>query len=171
MKKKILLLIGPKGSGKSFLGENLQARFGWNFLRVEDKAKTVPRSTDIRDEDYLEKVFEVIEEAVRNELEECDLLVFESTGLSVYFDRMLQNLQQDYEVKLVAVHADPETCFQRVAQRDSSIHIPVTQKELEAINREVRSKVFSWDLEVCINFDNQDIALVELNKIIAIWSR
>ena len=40
-RKEILLLIGQKGSGKSFIGTIIEKNFGIKFVRVEDWAKQI----------------------------------------------------------------------------------------------------------------------------------
>lgn len=44
MRKNIILLIGQKGSGKSFIGNIFEKEFGIKFIRVEDWAKHIKKS-------------------------------------------------------------------------------------------------------------------------------
>ena len=85
--KLIYLLIGPKGSGKSFIGTLMDHTFGIHFIRVEDWAKAVKKDRQVDNPFYLAEVFQAIEHGVREVLKQYDQVVFESTGLSAYFDR------------------------------------------------------------------------------------
>jgi shikimate kinase len=51
MKNKIVyLLIGPKGSGKSFIGTLMDERLGIRFIRVENISKKVKKDRQIDDQ-------------------------------------------------------------------------------------------------------------------------
>jgi shikimate kinase len=143
--KKIFLLIGQKGSGKSFIGTLMEKEFQIHFLRVEKWAKDVKRDRAIDNIEYLNEVFTVIEQGVRNELNSCDEIVFESTGITNQFDRMLGNLRHDFRVVTIGVHAESNLCLERVQTRDQSIHINVSDKEVQSINKQVLLKAQQTD--------------------------
>ena len=54
-KQKIYLLLGQKGSGKSFIGAIMEKRFGITFIRVEDWAKQIKKDRAVDDEVYLKE--------------------------------------------------------------------------------------------------------------------
>lgn len=58
--KRIFLLLGPKGSGKSFIGTLFDKEFQIRFLRVEDWAKRIKRDRQVDDNEYLNDVFKNI---------------------------------------------------------------------------------------------------------------
>lgn len=73
MKKKfICLLIGPKGSGKSFIGTLMEEEFGIKFIRVESWVKQVKRDRHIDNQSYLNDAFLAIESGVRKTLKTND---------------------------------------------------------------------------------------------------
>lgn len=148
MTKTIFLLLGCKGSGKSFIGNLLDTEFGIRFLRVEDWAKAIKRERTVDNDAYVEEVFSVIEVGVRKELEQSDRIVFESTGLTVYFDRMLANLRRDFKVVTIGIKASAETCLARVQTRDKSIHIDVSDARVLEINRQVVERGLVTDFVV-----------------------
>ena len=51
----------------------------------------------------MKEIFKAIETGIRDQLVEYDKIVFESIGLSEYFDKMLHSLQSDFDVKTIAV--------------------------------------------------------------------
>ncbi len=165
--KKIYLLIGPKGSGKSYIGNLMDKAFQIRFVRrVEDWAKTVKKDREIDDKAYIEEIFQVIEKGVRKELTKYDDIVFESTGLSEYFDVMLENLQRDFDLKTIRIIAHDELCLSRVRTRDLSIHVDVSDNQVKKINEQVSEKGFIAAFSITNN-DKTDLELIrELKRII-----
>ena len=158
--KTIYLLIGQKGSGKSFIGALLEKHFGLRFLGVEEWAKAVQRDRAIEDTGYVEEVFRVIEHGVREALLKRDNVAFESTGLTPFFDQMLVSLKCDFNVVLIKVEADRDTCFERVKTRDASIHIEVSDEQLRALNHQILAKNLATDF-ILINEGKTEEELVE----------
>ena len=76
----------------------LDRQFNIHFIRVENWVKAIKKVRKIDDESYLREVFQTIEKSVRDELLHKDSITFESTGLTKYFDQMLENLCDDFIV-------------------------------------------------------------------------
>ena len=146
--KNIYILIGQKGSGKSFTGQIIQDKFGVKFVRVEDIAKRIKRNREVDDESYHRDAFTEIELHLRRVLEDEPSVVFESTGLGVHFDQMLQNLKSSYKVITIGIKTDPDLCLKRIKSRDQSIHIDVSDKDVKYINSLVRQRNFECDFEI-----------------------
>ncbi|WP_411031832.1 AAA family ATPase [Spongiimicrobium sp. 3-5] len=146
--KTIYLLIGPKGSGKSFIGEVMQKELGTHFVRVEDWAKKIREDSNIEDVSYLKEVFKSIEIGIRKELIEYNHIVFESTGLTEHFDQMLENLNRDFRVITIGVKANHDICLERVKKRDQSIHINLSDEMVKRINQQVRAKKIDTDYTI-----------------------
>ena len=158
--KKIYILIGPKGSGKTYIGYLMDSAFQIQFLRVEDIALKIKKARSFDDPVYLQDVFKAIELQVRESLHSNERLVFESTGLTHQFDIMLENLKKDFNVYLIKILADPETCLIRIKQRDTSIHVNVSDDHINLINDKVAQKKFLFNAEI----DNNKASKEELYK-------
>lgn len=160
MKSKIIyLLIGQKGSGKSFVGTLMEKEYGIKFIRVEDWAKKIKKDRDVNNETYLKQVFEEIENGIRDSLTDKDKIVFESTGLTEYFDIMLESLRRDFQVTTIGVYADSTTCLKRVKSRDQNIHINVSDDQVLMINNQVRERNFETDFLI-INENTSEKELI-----------
>lgn len=165
MKEKfIYLLIGPKGSGKSFIGILMERYFGIKFVRVEDWAKTLKRDREIHDESYLQEVFKSIESGIRKTLETHNKIVFESTGLTPYFTQMYNNLSRDFSLISININADDATCIKRVKERDQSIHIHVSDEQIYAINKQVRANNFKADFTILNEGKTEEELVQELKS-------
>jgi shikimate kinase len=161
--KTVFLLIGPKGSGKSYIGALFRQKFNIPFIRVEDWVKELKRDKDFSDESYISQVFQIIESGIVKELEDRQNLVFESTGYSHHFDRMLANLKLNHRVVLIKIKAGKDLCLQRVKSREQAIHIPYSDADITAINEAVERKVLPFDFEI----DNNSPSSSELERVIA----
>ncbi|MFB2121463.1 AAA family ATPase [Parapedobacter sp. 2B3] len=160
MKSKIIyLLIGQKGSGKSFVGTLMEKEYGIKFIRVEDWAKKIKKDRDVNNETYLKQVFEEIENGIRDSLTDKDKIVFESTGLTEYFDIMLESLRRGFQVTTIGVYADSTTCLKRVKSRDQNIHINVSDDQVLMINNQVRERNFETDFLI-INENTSEKELI-----------
>lgn len=170
-RKEILLLIGKKGSGKSFIGLLMDREFGVKFIRVEDWAKRIKKDRSIDNEIYLKQVFEEIEKGIRQAMDSVDKVVFESTGLTDHFDHMLQSLQKDYKVTTITVDAHNNTCLDRVKSRDQSIHIKVSDDQVFMINRKVAEKSFQSDFRINNESKSEQALIVELDSLLKLIAK
>lgn len=160
MSKVIYLLIGPKGSGKSFIGHLIQQHFNIEFLTVEDWLLNLKGDRKTDDPSYLTEVFDIIQKGILTALQQHDKVAFESTGLTSQFDKMLAVLQAQTRVITIGVHADPEVCLERVSARSQLRHIPFSRKEVAAINTLAVQKEHTLDHQ--IDNDRKDVeTLVE----------
>lgn len=164
--KQIYILIGQKGSGKSFIGTLFNKYFNIDFVRVEDWILDLKNGRDIYDEEYLKEAFQTIESLVRKALSETDSLVFESTGLTEHFDKMLTNLQLDYIVKTIKINTDTEVCLDRIQNRDQSIHINFSNDLVKELNESIISKNLNTDYIIENNNKPADDLKDEIGRII-----
>jgi shikimate kinase len=162
----IYLLLGPKGSGKSFVGNLIEEKLGIKFIRVEDWAKAVRRGRSVSDNAYIEEVFQTIETGVRAAAIQYPNIVFESTGITPFFDRMLDNLRGNHNVITIRIFAAAQLCVSRVKTRDQSIYINVSDEEINEINRQVVAKNLVTDFQVDNNNKTTEELLTELRTII-----
>ncbi|MBX7215857.1 MAG: hypothetical protein K1X90_02730 [Candidatus Kapabacteria bacterium] len=166
--KSIYLLIGQKGSGKSFIGAILDKEFGIKFIRVEDWAKQIKKDRDIDNDTYLKQVFAEIENGIRRALHETDKLVFESTGLTEYFDAMFENLRRDFHVTTIGVNVESNLCLERIKRRDQTIHINVSDDQVLMINNKVREKNFKTDFTINNENKTTQELVAELKEILSL---
>ncbi len=143
--KTIYILIGKKGSGKSFIGMLMEKEFHVKFISVENLALQIIRKREIDDPSYINEYFQALECELRTILETNDKIVFESTGLTDNFDQMLENLRKEFSVITIGIKASDELCITRVKNRDQTIHIDVSDDQVKHINERVNNKNFAAD--------------------------
>lgn len=152
MTKTVIMLIGPKGSGKTHIGTVLEKLNGVIFLRVEPIWLQLLAGED---------GWAVVENAVDGSLVESDVVVIESLGGSAGFEGLRQNLEDKYCIKYVRVVAPLDVCAERVRSRDSKDHIPVSDDKVDEYNRVAASVSLPWDLELANDPPLSDDAILE----------
>lgn len=146
--RSVLVLVGPKGSGKTYVGALIDKELGVRFLRVEpiflENMHCSQLTGTALDEEGYSKVLGEIDSVLSRE----SRLVIESTGASEAFPAFLQALRSRYEVTLVSIRAPLERCLERVRSRDQTMHIPVSDDRVAEINARAAMVRLPWDLEI-----------------------
>jgi shikimate kinase len=146
--RNVLVLVGPKGSGKTYIGSLVERELGVYFLRVEPIFLQNIRSsrltgTALDEEGYL-KVLAEMDSVLTRE----PGIIIESTGASDAFPAFLHALRSRYEVTLVSIRTPLERCLERVRSRDQTMHIPVSDDRVAEINERAAVVRLPWDLEI-----------------------
>ena len=165
--KSIYILIGPKGSGKTYIGTLLGQHFKIRFLAVENIAIRVKKGRDYKDSGYIEEVFNEIENEVRKCLVKEDKLIFEATGLTDAFDGMLLRLKNDFKVRLISIRTEAEICLSRIKARDNTQQVKVSDKDVLAINARAIEKKFAFDGEIGNNNSRKGEIIDAFEKIVS----
>ena len=145
MTKTLYLLLGPKGAGKTYIGNLVDEQTDINFIRVEPIWLALRPGED---------GWQSVETAVDTAFQTQDKVMIESLGAGEGFHRLHNSLAQKYAVKYIRVFADLTTCLARVKNRDSASHLPVSDEQVAAYNKIAANVVYDWDLEI----DNSSFA-------------
>ncbi|HEY9816669.1 MAG TPA: AAA family ATPase [Candidatus Obscuribacterales bacterium] len=145
----LLILVGPKGAGKTFIGTALESHLKIKFLNIEsiflDLLRQKPDLNGIAME---HQGFQL----VLDQLDKLALihptLCIESTGTAQTFSDLMATIRQHFRVVLVRVYAPLETCLERVKARDAAIHLPVSEARLRQINAYAAAVTAPWDVEL-----------------------
>lgn len=144
---RVLLLVGPKGSGKTTIGGMLEARPGVRFLEVEAIARRVlAEAGGAIDEAYARRALSAIAGVVHAVAGEHELIVIETTGASQHAAAFLEELRLHHDVTLVRVRAPAETCARRIAERDSTRQVPVDAELVRRMHAVTEALTWPWDV-------------------------
>ena len=139
LEKTLYMLIGPKGSGKTYIGTLVGKNTDILFLRVENIWLNL---TD--NENGWEKVEQEIDMLFKNR----DKIMIENLGAGECFNQFYASLNKKYLIKLIRVRTDLDSCLVRVLKRDNENHIPVSDDKVIEYN-EIASQVnLDWDIEI-----------------------
>ena len=163
--KNLYILIGLKGSGKTYIGKLIENEFNIPFVRVENIFKNIKRDRHFSDENYIKEGFTQLEKEIRTRFQEADALIMKSTGLTDEFKQMLESLRKDFTVKLIKIATDPELCLKRVRERDCKEHINVSDSDAEKINELAMRVEFEYDLIIDNNSKTEEEIIKELRHL------
>jgi shikimate kinase len=128
----IIVLVGPKGAGKSYLGQRMRDDLGLNFLEVERIWVELKSEGELSDKSFADEGTRRVLARIANALNTNPAaVIIESTGAAPWFHGFLRQLQDLATVEFVKVTAPIEICLQRIEQRDSSIHLPASRELIE----------------------------------------
>lgn len=153
MPQILFILIGPKGSGKTYIGGRIEKLACVKFLRVEPLWLNLAESENgwLNVEQTIDKLFA-----------QHDKVIIESLGAGEGFNGMYASLKGKYEVKLIKVKTDLEECLRRVKSRDSADHIPVSDERVREYNRIAASVNHPWDAVIDNNSPATDEEILEI---------
>ena len=166
---RVVILVGPKGAGKTTIGKVLGRQPGVSFLEVEriflrnqkqqqqqhDHDVNVPNgfanpaynptsTNQSATMGVLHRSLQQVEDEVRQLLQITPVVVIESTTVALV-DRYRSLFPR---VDLVRVRAPLERCLQRCRQRDKTQQIPMALSKIRAHNAAADLVEMCWSAEI-----------------------
>jgi len=163
--KTIFILIGPKGSGKSYIGELIEKTLSIHFMPIEPLFMKIKGSRDNTDESYIKEGFALVEKEIHHCLIKEGNVIIEQTGAADYFIQFLKNLESKFRVKLIKIYAPLDMCNKRIKKRDSKNQIPISQELIDKINKRSMSIKLNFALTID-NSKSTDTEIIESFKTI-----
>lgn len=141
---KLLVLVGPKGSGKSHLGRMLDAEFGIQYIHIEAIWQELKaRRSDFLSPDYVREGRSLTFETLRTALQKRAVCM-EASGVADDWAEYVAALHQLAPVIFVRVTAPLGACRIRARDRNQSLQVPIDQDLFEAINRQSIALQMDW---------------------------
>lgn len=137
--KTLYLLIGPKGSGKTYIGDYINSNTEIHFLSVEPIWLALPQN---------ENGWQQVSEAIAQCFIKSDKVMIENLGAGDGFNHFLIKMKELYSIKLIKVDTDLDLCFRRVKERNNKNHIPVSDDKVKEYNNIASKVVLPWDLVI-----------------------
>ncbi len=157
----LILLIGPKGGGKTHVGRLLERRYGVHFFHAERhwmvyhaRCKDLGVTPNIAE--GIQSVHPLLEDALRS----YPRVSVETTGASREILDDLSTLRCPVPILRVRLVTPLQVCLQRVASRDASAQIPADRAMIERVHRLNEELDLPWDL-VLENTDLSEQEIVE----------
>lgn len=130
----LILLIGPKGSGKSHIGRVLEARLGVHFFHVEPlwmafHAECAHAGRPVEFPAGISRVHPRIAEALASHQNVC----VETTGASREILEDLMRLADAHGLLRVKVQAPLAVCLERIRTRSQKHQIPMQEDLIRCV--------------------------------------
>lgn len=145
----VFVLVGPKGSGKTTVGLLLERERGVRFVEVEAIAKReFEASGGVIDDAYAKRAMDAVGAAVGKAARLHPLVAMETTGTAPGTHALLDALAKEHDLRLVRIRAGRATCRSRIAARDSSRQVPVSDELIDRMHAASLTFERPWDLEL-----------------------
>ncbi|MDD5178195.1 MAG: AAA family ATPase [Candidatus Nanoarchaeia archaeon] len=158
--KTVYILIGPKGSGKTYIGELLERKLAIRFLSVESYFLYARKDYEVIDEKSFAETWKKIDREISAHFKSHNNIIFESIGTFDSFKTFLKSLQERYKVFLIQVQAPLDVCLERINKRDLAVHVPMSEKLIKKINQMAVKEIYQFDT-VIDNVNSSDKEIVE----------
>lgn len=166
--KSLIILLGPKGSGKTYIGSLIEKSSNILFFRVEPEFIKIRKDRSYFDADYIIEGFRIIGEKLTKLFAENDSIIIETTGVADEFWQMVQCIKnKGIRVLLVKIEVPIDICLQRVKERSSVDHIGVSDSDVNKINSLSIKKAYDYDV-LLQNVDLNDDEILRIFKMNAI---
>jgi len=162
-KKKIFILMGPKGSGKSYIGRLIQRRLGIKFILIEKIFKRIQRERAVLNKSFLKEGYALVGQKINKTLENTDALVFESTGAFPFFKTLLSRLTRHRNVKLIYLDVPFGICLKRIKARSQRNHLAMSAETIRNVYQKNKKLKYKYDLYIK-NYNLTDKEIIELFK-------
>ena len=139
MEKTLYMLIGPKGSGKTYIGRLVGKNTDILFLRVENIWLSL---------NHKENGWKKMEQKIDQAFKSFNKLMIENLGAGKGFHHFCESLNNKYNIKFIRVFSDLDICLDRVMNRDNKNHIPVSDTKVVEYNKIAAQVVLDWAIEI-----------------------
>lgn len=133
------MLIGPKGSGKTYIGTLVEKNSDIFFLRVENIWLKL---------NHKENGWKKVEQEIDMIFKNCNNVMIENLGAGEGFHQFYASLNKKYHIKLIRVFTDLDICLNRVIRRDNENHIPISDDKVIEYNKIASQVGLDWNLEI-----------------------
>ena len=131
----LIVLIGPKGSGKSHVGRLLAQQFGIHFVDAELHWMEYYARCALAGVDHdIGEGAELIRAHVQETLVSAEDVCVETTGVSYVVLSAFLALRPAEQTRIVRLSAPLDLCLQRIEQRDPAVHVPVGIAQIERMH-------------------------------------
>jgi len=161
--KTVYILIGPKGSGKTYIGKLIEKELNIKFLDVEPYFLVFSEDYKNIKKNSFNESWKKIEIELSRQLEHIDKIIFESIGTFYSFKNFLKRLLKKYNVKLIKINTSLELSLKRIENRDNSNHVKMNKDIIKNINNIAIIEEYPYNL-IIDNENSSDKKIVDKFK-------
>lgn len=140
----VIVLVGPKGAGKSYLGQRMRDELGYGYVDAERiwlqlRAEGERPAGQFDDEGQTRILL-----AISENLKTTPVVVIESTAAAPWFESFIERLRALAAVEFVRVSASSDECLARIERRDQAIHLPASADLIRRVHAHASAIVLPW---------------------------
>ena len=149
-KLEIIILLGAKGSGKTYLGKQIETHFKIYFFHTEkywmEYMSSHPNYTI---PEAMQYVHIIMEEKLKEERK----IIVETLGYQEIFDDLLRICSRN--AKIIRIKSSWPSCLQRIRNRDQIHQIEVSEHHLVLYHQMTDNFICKCDLELTNEIEEQ----------------
>jgi shikimate kinase len=146
--KVVYLMIGAKGSGKTYIGNLLERKLEIPFLRVEQRLIEHIQSVDGESDHLRNDGYDLELNWIDEILQTSSEAISEATGSSKHLPGFITCLKNNYNLKLIRISCPLDTCFKRVKARNQDHQFDVSDALIRSINAATDKVKLGWSLVI-----------------------
>jgi hypothetical protein len=146
--KNIIILVGPKGSGKTYIGNLVQDVYGIQYINAEKLLLEYLEKNPLIKLPLPRHGFDIEIDEIAKFFKDRFCLIYDMTGTSEYFTSVINELKTLYRVHLIKVSCPLFCCDERIKKRSVTNHFAMDMKSINDINKRAIAVKCDWDLEI-----------------------
>ncbi len=136
--------MGPKGSGKTFIGNVIERYFDIKYINAEKILLHHIRNNPSIDLPLPRHGFEIEICEIRNSFIKNDSLVYDMTGTSEYTNSVIDELKNLYHLHLIQISCSLTCCMERIKSRSVTDHFIMDIESIDEINNRAINVRLNW---------------------------
>lgn len=157
--KTVIILVGPKGSGKTTIGKSVSESLSIKFLDVEKLLMEYILKNSCESSDLPKHGFDIEKEEIVRCMELNDVVIVEATGSSEYFEEYYLSLCNLFRVILIKIECTYEECIKRIDSRTPGSNFFVEEIKIKEIYLKSIKANFNWEyiIDTTGNYDESGL--------------
>ena len=151
--KKIYVLVGLVGSGKTAIAQTIERKFGVYFLRIEAISGLFFLKNTIEGKRLVSTDYLNLANTVKEKMSTRQALIFESADFSTGFKELLVKLQGEYEVELIRVTTTLDVAVRQVVEQDSEL----IEDEVYKLLQRMADELMTFNEYGCLELNNNEL--------------
>ena len=142
--KTVVILIGPKGAGKTTIGKLLAEKIKARFLDVEMLLMEYCSKHSVEPSEIPRHGYEIEYEEISKILSTEKMVIVESTGSSEFLVEYIKSIKLNYNLVPIKLESSYEVCLNRIRLRGNETNFEVSEKVIKNIYTKTANFNMNW---------------------------
>lgn len=146
--QNLIILVGPKGSGKTYIGNLVNQVFGIKYINAEKLLLKYLETNPLVKLPLPRHGFDIEIDEIANSFKGRFCLIYDMTGTSEFFTSVINELKVLYRVHLIKVSCPLSCCEERIKNRSVIDHFEMDMESINEINKRAINVKCDWNHEI-----------------------